>query len=78
MSIQDQMRVLFNGKKMLEDAKKAETDAVGLPRERERVYEELEKSRSAWFSRLKKKLTKEEFKAIKAEFEQGKKKSTRN
>ena len=78
MSIQDQMRVLFNGKKMLEDAKKAETDAVGLPRERERVYEELEKSRSAWFGRLKKKLTKEEFKAIKAEFEQGKKKSTRN
>ena len=78
MSIQDQMRVLFNGKKMLEDAKKAETDAVGLPRERERVYDELEKSRSAWFSRLKKKLTKEEFKAIKAEFEQGKKKSTRN
>jgi DNA-binding CsgD family transcriptional regulator len=78
MSIQDQMRVLFNGKKMLEDAKKAETEAVGLPRERERVYEELEKSRSAWFSRLKKKLTKEEFKAIKAEFEQGKKKSTRN
>lgn len=78
MSIQDQMRVLFNGKKMLEDAKKAETDAVGLPRERERVYDELEKSRSAWFNRLKKKLTKEEFKAIKAEFEQGKKKSTRN
>ena len=78
MSIQDQMRVLFNGKKMLEDSKKAETDAVGLPRERERVYDELEKSRSAWFSRLKKKLTKEEFKAIKAEFEQGKKKSTRN
>ena len=78
MSIQDQMRVLFNGKKMLEDAKKAETDAVGLPRERERVYDELEKSRSAWFGRLKKKLTKEEFKAIKAEFEQGKKKSTRN
>jgi hypothetical protein len=78
MSIQDQMRVLFNGKKMLEDSKKAETDAVGLPRERERVYDELEKSRSAWFGRLKKKLTKEEFKAIKAEFEQGKKKSTRN
>jgi hypothetical protein len=78
MSIQDQMRVLFNGKKMLEDAKKAETDAVGLPKERERVYDELEKSRSAWFGRLKKKLTKEEFKAIKAEFEQGKKKSTRN
>ncbi len=78
MSVQDQMRVLFNGKKMLEDAKKAETDAVGLPKERERVYDELEKSRSAWFSRLKKKLTKEEFKAIKAEFEQGKKKSTRN
>jgi hypothetical protein len=78
MSIQDQMRVLFNGKKMLEDAKKAETEAVGLPKERERVYDELEKSRSAWFGRLKKKLTKEEFKAIKAEFEQGKKKSTRN
>jgi len=77
MSIQDQMRVLFNTKKILDDAKKAETDAVGLPKERERLYDELEKSRKAWFSRLKKKLPKEAFKALKEELEENKKASGR-
>jgi hypothetical protein len=77
MSIQDQMRVLFNTKKVLDDAKKAETDAVGLPKERERLYDELEKSRKAWFARLKKKLPKEAFKALKEELEENKKASGR-
>jgi hypothetical protein len=75
MSIQDQMRVLFNSKKVLEDAKKAETDSVGLPKERERLYDELEKSRKSWFARLKKKLPKAAFKALKEELEENKKAS---
>lgn len=77
MSIQDQMRVLFNSKKVLDDAKKAETDSVGLPKERERLYDELEKSRKSWFARLKKKLPKAAFKALKEELEENKKASGR-
>jgi len=78
MSVSDKMRVLFAGKKFLEDAKKAETEAVGLPKERERVYEELERQRKGEFFRLRKRLGSDRYKALKAELEGLKKKSQRN
>ena len=78
MSVSDKMRVLFAGKKFLEDAKKAETEAVGLPKERERVYEELERQRKGEFFRLRKRLGTDRYKALKAELEGLKKKSQRN
>ena len=78
MSVSDKMRVLFAGKKFLEDAKKVETEAVGLPKERERVYEELERQRKGEFFRLRKRLGSDRYKALKAELEGLKKRSQRN
>lgn len=75
MSINDQMRVIFAAKAQLEEAKKIETEAVGLPRERERLYAELESQRKGLFQRLRKKLDQTTYKSLMAELE-GKKKRT--
>lgn len=68
MTPQDQARTLIRTQAVLEAAKKAEEKAVGLPKERERVFEQLEASRKEALRRLGKTLTPLEFKRLKAEF----------
>ena len=75
MSTQDQIRTLVKTKEVLEEARKLEENSVGLPAERERVYENLEQQRKGWIRNLGKRLTPDEFKMLKAELK-GERKTT--
>jgi hypothetical protein len=75
MSTQDQIRTLVKTKEVLEEARKLEENSVGLPAERERVYNTLEQQRKSWIRNLGKRLTPDEFKLLKAELK-GERKTT--
>lgn len=67
MSLQDQIRVLVKSKDDLDYARKTEESTVGLPSERERLYDNMESQRKEWLRRLGKQLTRDEFQQIKKE-----------
>ena len=77
MSVQDQIRTLIRTKDVLAKARATEENSVGLPAERERVYDSLEAQRKGLINRLGRTLNREEFKAIKAEIA-GKTRETRD
>lgn len=60
----DQLRVVLDAGKHLEEAKRIETEAVGLPKERETVYRQMEAQRKQYATNLKKKLSDLEYKSI--------------
>ena len=67
MSTQDKIRTLLRTKDVIAKAQKAEEETVGLPAERERVYEGLEAQRKTWVNNLSRTLSKSEFKRLKEE-----------
>ena len=75
MTPKEQIRTLLQTKSVIADARQAEEASVGLPKERERVYDQLESQRKAWIRHLSKRLTPDEFKMLKQELEDNRKPS---
>ena len=56
MNYSDQLSFLMDAEAHIAEARKIETEAVGLSRDRQRVYEEIELSRKAQMRQLKRKM----------------------
>ena len=78
MGYGDQLRVVLGSDTHLAEARRIETESVGLTPERERVYNELNAARRAWIKELKKKLTDLEYTSIINEWKGASKRSTKD